>query len=133
MELLTEISQMGGSGNPGLRRYSMKLEKKVHKSNKRYETRVKGIELKVRLRILKKKMRNYETKRFFFRFAKQLETLLSYFRIFPFRETIETRRNSDLFRTVSYFAKLKKIRNCQPWLCLLFPLQLPWLSIGQKA
>ena len=82
MELLTEISQMGGSGNPGLRRYSMKLEKKVHKSNKRYETRVKGIELKGRLQILKKinaKLRN-ET---FFRFAKQLETFfLSVFSLF---------------------------------------------------
>ena len=66
MELLTEISQMGGSGNPGLRRYSMKLEKKVHKSNKRYVTPVKGIELKGRLQNLKKKMRNYETKGFFF-------------------------------------------------------------------
>ena len=47
-------------------------------------------------------MQNYETKRFF-SFAKQLETLY-----FVFRETIEARRNSDLFRAVSYFAKLKK-------------------------
>ena len=54
-------------------------------------------------------MRNYETKCFFC-FAKQLETLY-----FVFRETIETRRNSDLFLTVSYFSKLKKIRNCQPY------------------
>ena len=84
MEPEPEISQMGGSGNPGLRRYSMKLEKfkKVHKSNKRYETRVKGIELKGRLQILKKinaKLRN-ET---FFRFVKQLETFfLSVFSLF---------------------------------------------------
>ena len=45
----------------------------------------------------------------FFSFAKQLETLN-----FVFRKTIETRRNSDLFRTVSYFANKKKIRNFQP-------------------
>ena len=47
-------------------------------------------------------MRNYETKRFF-SLAKQLETLN-----FVFRETIETRRNSDLFRTVMNFAKKEK-------------------------
>ena len=31
----------------------------------------------------------------------------TFFVFFQFRVTIETRRNSDLFRTVSYFAKLK--------------------------
>ena len=44
----------------------------------------------------------------FFCFAKQLEPLFSYFLIFQFRKTIETLRNSDLFRTVLFFAKLKK-------------------------
>ena len=39
----------------------------------------------------------------FFSFAKQLETLY-----FVIRETIKFRQNSDLFRTVSYIAKLKK-------------------------
>ena len=45
-----------------------------------------------------------------FSFQKHLETY------FQFLETIETRQNSEPFRTVSYFAKLKKIRNCHPYL-----------------
>ena len=48
----------------------------------------------------------------FFSFAKQLETLVFVF--FQFRETIGTRRNSTLFRTVSYFAKLKKYETVYP-------------------
>ena len=83
------------------------LNIKVRKSNKRYETQIKGTKLEEHVQNVNENMRNYETKRFY-RFAKQLETLY-----FVFCETIETRRNSDLFRTVSYFAKLKK-RNCQP-------------------
>ena len=47
--------------------------------------------LEEKVQNLNENIRNYETKRFF-----------------QFREKIETRRNSDLFRTVSYFAKLKK-------------------------
>ena len=89
-----EMSQMGGSGNPGLRRYSMKLKKnlkKVHKSNKRYETRVKGIELKGRLQILKKKMRNYETKPFI-SFCET--TRNTFFRIFVFFSVSRNDRNS---------------------------------------
>ena len=69
---------------------------------------MKRTKLEEQVQNFNENMRNYETKRFF-SFAKQLETLY-----FVFCETIETRRNSDLFRTVSYFAKLKKIRNCQP-------------------
>ena len=65
---------------------------------------------------MKKKYTKIWNETLFPSFAKQLETLFSYFCIFfQFRETIETRWNSDLFRTVSYFAKLKKIRNCQPY------------------
>ena len=53
-------------------------------------------------------MQNNETKRFF-SFTKQLETLFIVFLyFFQFVETIKTRWNSDLFRTVSYFAKEKK-------------------------
>ena len=60
-------------------------------------------------------MRNYETKRFF-SFAKYSKHFFRIFVFFQFLETIETRQNSEPFRTVSYFAKLKKIRNCQPYL-----------------
>ena len=63
---------------------------------------MKGTKLEEQAQNFNKNMRNYETKSFF-SFAKQLETTY-----FVFRETIETRQNSDLFRTVSYFAKLKK-------------------------
>ena len=63
---------------------------------------MKGTKLEEQVQNFNENMRNYETKRFC-SFAKQLETLN-----FVFRETIETRRNYDLFRTVSYFAKLKK-------------------------
>ena len=63
---------------------------------------MKGTKLEEQVQNFNENMRNYETKRFF-SFAKQLETFY-----FVFRETIETRRNSDLFRTVSYFAKLLK-------------------------
>ena len=63
-----------------------------------YENQIEGIKLDERITNLKKicetKKRNV-----FFSFAKKLETL--------FFVTIETRRNSDLFCTVSYFAKLK--------------------------
>ena len=70
---------------------------------------MKGTKLEEQVQNFNENMQNYETKRFF-SFAKQLETLY-----FVFRVTIGARRNSDLFCTVSYFAKLKKIRNCQPY------------------
>ena len=62
---------------------------------------MKGTKLKEQAQNFNENMRNYEMKHFF-SFAKQLET--SYF---VFCKSIETLRNSDLFRTVSYFAKLK--------------------------
>ena len=80
---------------------------------------MKGTKIEEQVQNFNENMRNYETKRFF-SFAKQLETFY-----FVFRETIETRRNSDLFRTVSYFAKLKKYETVNPtrgysnWLLLL--------------
>ena len=51
-------------------------------------------------------IQKYEMKHCFAVAQKNLKHFFSYF--FQFHETIETRRNSDLFRTVSYFAKLKK-------------------------
>ena len=63
---------------------------------------MKGTKIEEQVQNFNENMRNYETIRFF-SIAKQLKTLY-----FVFRETIETRRNNDLFRTVSYFAKLKK-------------------------
>ena len=60
---------------------------------------MKGTKLEEQVQNFNENMRNYETK-CFFSFAKQLETLY-----FVFRETIETRQ---IFRTVLYFAKLKK-------------------------
>ena len=57
---------------------------------------------------LKENLRKYETKHCF---AVSRNNSKHFFRIFVFFsvcETIETRRNSDLFRTVSYFTKLKK-------------------------
>ena len=67
----------------------MKLEGKAQNSKSRY---------KISMKICETKKRNV-----FISFTKQLETLY-----FVFRETIETRQNSDLFCTVLYFAKLKK-------------------------
>ena len=90
-------------------------------SNKRYETRTKGTKLEQKVRNskkcmkfeervpvqnLKENMRDNETKRFFSVSRNNSKHLFSYF--FQFRETIETRRNSDMFRTVSYFAKQKQ-------------------------
>ena len=63
---------------------------------------MKGTKLEEQVPNFNENSRNYDTKRFFY-FVKQLETFY-----FVFRKTIETRRNSDLFRTVSNFAKLKK-------------------------
>ena len=76
--------------------------------NKGYETRMKVTKLEERYKI---SMKICETtkRKFFFRFAKQLETFY-----FVFSEMIETRRNSDLFRTVLYFAKLKKYETVKP-------------------
>ena len=90
----------------------MKLEKKVNKLSKRYETRTKHTKLEQNERKSKKgykierKLCETTKPNDFFSFAKQLETLFSNF--FKFRETIKTRRNSGLLRTVSYFGKLKK-------------------------
>ena len=57
--------------------------------------------------------RHFERKRLytlfsFFNFAKQVEQhFVLIFGHLQFREAIKTRQNMDLFRTVSYFAKLK--------------------------
>ena len=78
-------------------RKGTKIELKVRKSNeslKKIEEQVQNFNENMR-------NRNYETK--------QLETLY-----FIFRETIETRRNSGLFRTVSFFAKLKRNETVHP-------------------
>ena len=72
---------------------------------------MKGTRLEEQVQNFNENMRNYETKRFF-SFAKQLETFY-----FVFRETIETRRNSDLFRTVSYsfvFRETEKYETVNP-------------------
>ena len=72
---------------------------------------MKGTKLKEQVQNFNENMRNYETQRFF-SFAKQLETFY-----FVFRETIETRRNSDLFRTVSYsfvFRETEKYETVYP-------------------
>ena len=72
-----------------------------------YETRTKGIKIEERVHNLKENMRNDKTKRFQFReTTRNIFFLFLYF--FQIRKTIETRLNSDLFRKVSYFAKLKK-------------------------
>ena len=76
------------------------------------------MKLKERLQVLKKKMRNYETTKqnvFFFVSRNNLKHFFVFLYFFQFCKMIKTRRNSDLFRTVSYFAKLKKIGNCQPY------------------
>ena len=75
-----------------------------------YETRTKGIKIEERVHNLKENMRNDKTKRFQFReTTRNIFFLFLYF--FQIRKTIETRLNSDLFRKVSYFAKLKKMRD----------------------
>ena len=59
-------------------------------------------------------MRNYDTKRFF-KFSETTRNTFFVFSYFSqFCETIETRRNSDLFRTVSHFAKQKKYETVNP-------------------
>ena len=57
-------------------------------------------------------IRKYETKHCFAVSRNNSKHTFSYF--FQFRETIEARRNSDLFRTVLYFAKLKKYETVNP-------------------
>ena len=76
-------------------------------AKRRDETQIKSTKLEEKVKNTKRNIVSQfceTTRNTFFTFA--------YF--FQFRETIETRQNSDLFRTVLYFAKLKKIRNCQP-------------------
>ena len=69
------------------------------------------MKIEERVQNLNENMRNNKTK-CCFTFAKQLETLFSYF--CQFRESIETWRNSDLFRTVANFVKLKKYETVKP-------------------
>ena len=69
------------------------------------------MKIEERVQNLNENMRNNKTK-CCFTFAKQLETLFSYF--CQFRETIETWRNSYLFRTVAKFVKLKKYETVKP-------------------
>ena len=64
----------------------------------------------------------------FFSFVKQLETLFSYFRIFQFRKTSETRRISNLFRTVLQFAKLKKNTKLSTLLTAIICKHSPYTS-----
>ena len=93
----------------------MKLEKKVNKLSKRYETQTKHTKLEQNVRKSKKgykierKLCETTKPNDFFSFAKQLETLFSYF--LQFRETTKTRRNSGLLVTVTYsfvFRETKK-------------------------
>ena len=63
----------------------------------------------------KRKYANYETKRFSV-LRNNSQHFLVFLYFIQFHETIETRRNSDLFHTVLYFAKQKKIPNCPPYL-----------------
>ena len=77
-------------------------------AKRRDETQIKSTKLEEKVKNTKRNIVSQfceTTRNTFFTFA--------YF--FQFCETIETRQNSDLFRTVLYFAKLKKIRNCQPY------------------
>ena len=57
---------------------------------------------------LKEKIRIYETKHCFAVSRNNSKHFFRIFVYFQFCETTETRQNSDLFRTVSYFAKLEK-------------------------
>ena len=104
----------------------MKIEEKVRNSNKRYENRREGTNFKGKYA----KQRN-ET--FFSVSRNNSKHFFRIFVFFKFRETIETWRNSDLFCTVSHFAKLKK-RNCQPYLGLLKNMYLhsPFMNWGRK-
>ena len=104
---------MGGSGNPGLRLHDTrkkgtqvnkrnktvtqctKIQQKVRNSNKRYENRREGTKFKGK----------YAKRRNGTFFSVSQKTRNTFFIFFQFRKTIETRRNSDLFRTVSFFAK----------------------------
>ena len=84
-----------------LNKKGMKIEEKVRNSNKRYENRREGTNFKGKYA----KQRN-ET--FFSASRNNSKHFFRIFVFFKFHETIETWRNSDLFCTVSHFAKLKK-------------------------
>ena len=94
-----------------LRRYETRkkdtqVEWKVRNSNKMYENQIEGIKLDERVTNLKKIC---ETKKqIVFSVSRYKKLFFRIFAFFQFRETIETRRNSDLFLTVSSFAKLNK-------------------------
>ena len=106
-------------GRSGLKMYE--IGKNLHHLNKRYKTRIKGTKFEKKLRNSK---RRYKIEKKIFENKKGnidsqfRETTRNTFFVFSyflqFRETIETRRNSDLFRTVSYFAKLKKYETVNP-------------------
>ena len=86
----------------------LKLEKRYTTRIKRYETLIKGSKFEEKVQNLIENMWNYETKRFFL-VSQFRETIRNtYFRIFSVsRNDRNSQRNSELFRTVSYFAKLK--------------------------
>ena len=73
---------------------------------KRYKTRAKVMKFEEKAQNFYKNIQKYEMKHCFAVAQKNLKHFFSYF--FQFHETIETWRNSDLFRTVLFFVKLKK-------------------------
>ena len=72
------------------------------RENRRESTKFKGKYTKLRNETVFSVLRN-NSKHFFRIFV-----------FFQFRKRIETRRNIDLFRTVSYFAELKKYETVNP-------------------
>ena len=107
--------------------------KKVHNSNKSYENWIKGTKLEWKTRNWNKRNKTWrESQKLQWKYSKlQNETFFSvsrnnskhFFRIFVIfsvsrNDRNSAKQNSALFRTVSYFSKLKKIRNCQPYMVL---------------
>ena len=104
---------VGGGCRSGIKRYETRkkvhnLNKKVRNLNKRHKTRLKGTKLDEEVQNLKEKLRKYETKHCFAFSRNNSKPFFVFSYFFQFRETIETWRSSDLFRSVSCFAKLGK-------------------------
>ena len=78
----------------------------MYETRKKYTTWIKGTKPEAKVQNLNENIRKYETNHCFAVSRNNSKHFFSDF--FQFRKTIETRRNSDRFRTVSYFAKLKK-------------------------
>ena len=98
---------MGETVQYETRKKDTQLEKKTRNTNKICETRIKGAKFEENVQNTNENMRNYETKQIFLFRETTRNTFFRFFVFFQFRETIETRRNSNSQAEDTSFTLLK--------------------------